>query len=123
MTIRGIQEAQRKNLEIIQALKPNGALGRAVQYGTVQAHRYSVSITHVDTGALRASERVRVYGLRGVVYLDETARNPKSRQRTAIYGVVEHNRGGSHAFFERTHNEAGGRIAQAAGAGFMRELP
>lgn len=38
----------------------------------------------------------------GLVYLDPTAVNPRTGQRTAEYGAHEHDRGGSHAFYERT---------------------
>jgi hypothetical protein len=122
VTITGIQEAQRANEYNIAQLKPSGALGRMVQYGTIMAHRYAVSITHVDTGALRASHRMDVQGSRGEIYLDQSAINPRGNTPTARYGPVEHARGGSHAFYERTEREAGLSIAQQAGVAFTREL-
>ncbi len=113
LSITGIQEAQAANNRVIAALQPSGALGRAVQYGTAAAHRYAVGVTHVDTGALRASHRMEVTGLRGRVYIDPSARNPRSRQRTATYGPYEHDRGGEHAFYQRTIDEQGQSIEQA----------
>jgi len=113
MTITGIQEAQAKNNRVIAALQPSGALGRAVQYGVIAAHRGAVGLTHVDTGALRSSHRMEVAGLRGRVYIDPTARNPRSRQRTELYGSYEHERGGTHAFYARTVTEQGPSIEQA----------
>ena len=113
LSITGIQEAQAKNNRNIAALQPSGALGRAVQYGVIAAHRYAVGVTHVDTGALRSSHRMEITGLRGRVYIDPSARNPRSRQRTETYGPYEHERGGQHAFYQRTINEQGPSIEQA----------
>ena len=114
LTITGVQEAQRANLEAIAALRPGGAFGRAVVYATTAAHRYAVAITHVDTGALRASHRVEVSGLRGRIYIDPGAVNPRSAQRPAVYGPYEHARGGSHAFYQRVVEERGRQIGERA---------
>ncbi len=122
MTIKGIQEAQRWNLRAIAALRPSGALGRAIQWGTAAGHRYAVSITHVITGALRASHRMSVSSTQGRIFLDPSARNPRSRQRTAVYGPVEERRGGEHAFYRRTVTEAGPRIAREMGQRVAREV-
>lgn len=98
------------------------ALGRAIQWGTAAAHRYAVSITHVLTGSLRASHRMAVSGLQGRISLDPRARNPRSRQRTAVYGPVEEARGGEHAFYRRTVAEAGRKIGQEMGQRVAREV-
>jgi len=123
MAIRGIQEAQQANLRQVAAVKPNGALGEAVKVGTTLAHRYAVSITHVDSGSLRASQRLSVQGLRGRVYLDPNAVNPRSGARPSIYGNYEHARGGSHAFYERTVEEHGNSIGDAMVQTFIGGLP
>lgn len=122
VTIQGLQQAQEANLHNIAMMKPSGALGRMVQYATVAAHRYAVAITHVDTGALRASHRMRVSGSRGEIYIDPAARNPWSGMLTSRYGPTEHRRGGSHAFYERTDREYGIAIAEMAARGFIGEL-
>jgi hypothetical protein len=110
LTITGIQQAQATNNRAIAALRPEGALGRAVQYGTLSAHRYAIGFTHVDTGTLKASHRMEVKGLRGRIYIDPSARNPRSQQRAAIYGPYEHERGGEHAFYDRVVNDLGQQI-------------
>lgn len=122
MTIKGIQEAQRWNLRAIAALRPSGALGQAIRWGTAAAHRYAVSITHVDTGALRASHRMAVTNAQGKIYLDASAKNPRSGVRTAVYGPAEEARGGDHAFYRRTVNEAGPKIAQEMARMVAREV-
>jgi hypothetical protein len=122
LDIKGLQEAQDANLRLIAAVKPNGALGRAVQYATIAAQRYMVSVTHVDTGALRASERMSLNGEVGRIYIDANAINPHG-QRPSVYGVFEHGRGGEHAFMARTYYEAGERILMQAGERLLRELP
>lgn len=113
-TITGIQEAQAQNLRRIAALQPSGAFGKAIRDATAEAHRYAVALTHVDTGALRASHRVEVTGVRGRVSIDQGASNPRSGRRTAEYGGYEHARGGSHAFYERVVSEHGTEILQRA---------
>ena len=132
LSIRGIQEAQKANEQIIALLRPNSAFGRAVQYATIQAHRYVVAITHVDSGALRASHRMEVKGLQGRIFIDPTSpginrrrgrRSSRVALRPAVYGPMEHARGGSHAFYQRTEREAGVRISRAAAIGFLAELP
>ena len=125
LTIEGIQQAQAANLQMIAALTPSGALGRAIKYATIEAHRYALAITHVDTGALRASHRMSIEsgGLWGRVYIDPMTRNPRTGQRTAVYGPYEHARGGSHAFYERVVTERGEQIVRNAGEIILRGLP
>jgi len=125
ITIRGIQEAQRANLKAIAALSPDGSFGEAIRYGTLAAHRYSVAITHVITGALRASHRVAIKqrGLRGVISIDPSSVRPKSKARPFIYGPYEHARGGSHAFYERVVRERGAEIGTQMIAIVRRGLP
>lgn len=115
LTITGLQQAQQKNLMRIAALRPGGALSQAIQYGALEAHRAAVTITHVDTGALRASHRVTVSATRGVISIDPGATNPRSGERVAEYAVLEHRRGGSHAFYARVEREHGQRIGRQMG--------
>lgn len=122
LDISGLQEAQAANARQIANMRPSGALGRMVKYATELGHRYAIIVTHVDTGSLRASHRMRLSGNRGEIYIDPTAVNPRSGQKTSKYGPAEHARGGSHAFYARTEREAGWRIAQDAGEQFGREM-
>ena len=125
VAIKGIQEAQSANLKVIAALKPESAFGRAIQFATTAAHRYAVALTHVDTGALRASQRMELddNSLRGRVFLDASARNPLSGARTVEYGPFEHVRGGEHAFYRRVVDEYGARIASEAGRMILQGMP
>lgn len=123
LSITGIQQAQAANNRAIAALKPGGALGRAVQYGTIAAHRYAVALTHVDTGALKSSHRMEVSGLRGKIYIDPGAVNPRSNRRTALYGEYEHERGGEHAFYQRVIDEHGREIETEMREIVRRGLP
>ena len=111
-TIKGIQELQNKNLKRIAALKPSGAAGRILRYGLTRLHRYAVSITHVwkyKGGGLRASHRMGMDGLRGRIYIDPTAVNPRG-QKPVEYGYWESARGGAHAFYDRTVAEEGPEV-------------
>lgn len=122
-SIRGIQEAQEKNLKRIAAMKPAGEFGKALQFALTAAHRYAVQITHVDTGALKGSHRMKLELLwrRGIIYIDPAS--PGKRGTPPVeYGVYEHRRGGSHAFYKRTVDEAGPRIAGQAGVMLRRVM-
>jgi hypothetical protein len=44
-------------------------------------------------------------GLRGRIYLDPSAINPRTGQKPAVYGYYENKRGGEHAFYDRTVEE------------------
>ena len=127
--IQGLQEAQAANNKAIAALQPKGALGRAIKYATIAAQRWVVAHTHVwhyKGGGLRASHRMAIYeearAVWGELTIDPTAKNPRG-QRPAIYGPIEHARGGSHAFYARAEDEAGMRIAQGAAEILYGGLP
>ena len=115
LSITGLQQAQERNLRAIAALQSVGALGRAIKFGTIEAHRYAVAITHVDTGSLKASHRMTVSGTRGVIAIDEGATNPRRGRPVADYAIWEHRRGGSHAFYARVESERGQQIGEAMG--------
>lgn len=123
LNIQGLQQAQQGNLKAIAAMKPSGAFGNAIRVGTISAHRYSVAQTHVDTGALKASHRMLIAGLEGKVFIDQGARNPRSRALTSQYGPVEHARGGEHAFYEIVEKRYGSRIASQAGTMLIAGMP
>jgi hypothetical protein len=122
LSIKGLQEAQARMNKRIAALKPRNALGRAIKYATVEAHRYLVSIIHVDTGSYRAAQHMKVQEARGRVYTDPGATNPRSGQKPAKYGVYEERRGGSHAAYRRTVREHGDKIVRRAIKYMVKEL-
>ena len=104
--IRGLQEAQRWNARAIANMKPGGQFGRDLQTIISQVERYEVTIAHVDTGAMKNSIRMELKALEARTYIDPTARNPRTRAVVARYAEIEDNRGGSHAFAQRTVHEA-----------------
>ena len=122
ITIKGLQELQDKNARRIAALQPKGALGRAIQYATIEARRYLVSITHVDTGAYRASHRMQVKAGQGRIFVDPSARNPRSKQLVAEYAELEEARGGEHAAYERTARDMGEQALDRAIQYIQREI-
>lgn len=99
LTIRGIQEVQARNNARIAMLEPSGVFGRIIKEVTIFTHAEAVKQTHVDTGALRASHRMTVTGVRGRVFIDPGSVNPRTRERPADYGKEEIARGGSHNFY------------------------
>jgi len=115
VTIKGVQEAQQRNQRQIAALRPAGPFGAAVREATVQLQRYSIGLTHVDTGALKGSHTMEVKGLWGRVFLSHSAVNPHGG-RPARYGPFEHARGGDHAFYDRAVAEYGQQVIDRAAA-------
>ena len=114
VSIKGIQELQAYNVRAIAALRPDGAVGKAIQHGTAALHRHAVIYTHVITGSLRGSHRMDIEekGMRGVISIDPRTVNPRSRQRPAEYGFHEHERGGSHAFYQLAVDSHGGPVLE-----------
>ena len=125
LTIRGIQELQRANSKIINALKPEGARGRAVKYGLTEGQRAAQIETHVDTGALKASHRMYydTNGPRGTIYIDPTAANPRTGAKTSVYGPDEHARGDPHDFYARVERLHGKRISEGMIHVIYSDLP
>lgn len=127
-TIRGLQEAQAKNAEMIGALQPKGALGEAVKYAVFDLHRHEVTLMHVGRykqsargtyyysrtggvggGAMRAALRMDFTDggdtARGRTFIDPDAVNPLTKRKPVEYSVYENRRGGEHAFQDRTVRE------------------
>lgn len=126
VSIQGLQDAQQDNAKMIRALRPSTGLGQAVRGTISDLHRYAVIVTHVDTGALRASHRMAFGesygGAEASISIDEGARNPRTGKRTSEYGPVEHARGGAHAFYERTYEERGDRAVDVGMSALIRSL-
>lgn len=121
-TIEGLQELQDANIKLIAAFEPDGPAGEAVQFVTTGAHRYLVGVTHIASGAYRASHRMTVTNVRGEIFIDPTARNPKGKL-VQKYAKDEEARGGSHAAYRRTYEEAGPRLLEQAAQNVIRQLP
>jgi hypothetical protein len=122
LSIAGIQATQDFNLRIIEAFKPGGKAGEVVKNMTIEAHRYLVAQTHVDTGAYRASHRMEVTDLRGEITPDKGAINPKTGKLVISYAEFEEGRGGEHAAYQRTIDEVGGKIAEGGVWSILRIL-
>jgi hypothetical protein len=123
-TIVGLQEAQQAMLKAIMAVRPDGGLGRAVYYlAYIEAHRFLVSITHVDTGSYRASQYITQEGdARYRLHIAQDTVNPRTGERPAVYGLFEEARGGEHAAYARTYQQGPAFIKRASD--YLRgELP
>lgn len=137
ISIKGVQEAQRDNLRMIRALEPDSALDKGAEVAALYMHRRAVVETHVDTGALRASHRVyKDAAAEYRISIDENsvgfkrtfsgghARRAVSFLKTppSEYGVYEHARGGSHAFYEIAYDEFGDIALEMAYSTIVRGL-
>jgi len=121
ITVRGYEEIQAANMRILEGMKPDGALGRAVLYATRALQQGTASRAHRDTGTLAASQMAEVQGLQGRVYTADNA-NPKSGDLASVYGPFEEARGGDHAFYNQTMESDAPTILEVAGAQIVREL-
>lgn len=120
--IQGYWELQRARVQLLEAINPQGGLGQAVKEAALLLHRYAVDITHRHTGTLAASHMIDFasggletnrYHIRfkssaaALIYINPLTVNPYSGERPSEYGLLEHARGGSHAFYKRTYEEMG----------------
>lgn len=123
--VKGIQQAQKVNVQAIRALEPRGSIGQALKEAAVFAHRYLVQVTHVDTGAYQAAHRIELdlRALQAVISPDPSATNPRSGLLVVEYYGYEEARGGDHAAYERTEKEAGDRTAGIMVERVVRDLP
>jgi len=130
--IKGLQEAQRANVKAINALRPRGAFGQAIQVGTAMVHRYAVYHTPWDTRSLATSHRMQIDrgGLRGIISIDRGAINPVSGHHPFEYGYWLHEqgyrpgiRGGVRAFYQYTAERHGRQTLTRMGAVVLRGLP
>ncbi len=119
--IEGLQEAQAAVQRAVAVGQSNGPLEAAVRGATLQAQRYAIAATHIDTGTLRAAHTIEVNGKIGMVYIDPAAINDRTGQYAAVYGPYEHERGGEHAFYERALDDIMG-IGRAAEAAIRAQL-
>jgi len=111
LELKGIKEAQQRNVKMIRALQPQSAFGRLVRDVLENLFRFLRTVVHVRTGSLKAAQRMQWQGgLRGEIFTDPMVTNPVSGQRPAIYGVFENARGGDHAFIDRTVQAAPGMV-------------
>lgn len=119
----GIQSVQKRNLAAIRSLRLP-VVADKMRAGVTVLHRYAVAQTHVDTGALRASHRISVEGpAQFRIHLSSSVVNPRSGTKPAVYGVYEHARGGSHAFYELTVRSQGAAVAKRITNDIVRSLP
>ena len=131
VTIEGLQQAQQANEKMMAALRPRGTFGRAVVYVTTELHRRAVHHTPWETGGLRAAHRMKVKDLRGEIYIDPAATNPRQGgRRPAEYGFHLHQqgnqpglRGGVRAFYQYTVEHDGPAIARRGLEMIKGDLP
>ncbi len=87
-----------------------------------EARGYANLITHRMTGSLAAAHLVIAQPAQHIVTPNLNAFNPLSRRKVVDYAIHEHNRDGSHAFYERTIREAGARILANGAKGYVARL-
>lgn len=100
--LKNLEKTQVRLARLLQAVGERGGLAGIIAKATLRAHRYATIIVHVRTGRLKNSLFPRthrrgnqVYGVVGT---------------NVAYAKIEHDRGGDHAYFERTVDEEGDGI-------------
>ena len=98
------------------AMANNGHTYRGMFRGEIQSQLkyftwYAKQITHKQSGVLSMAHTWEYdsHRMRGRIYISDEVTWIQGRSRIRrphIYGVYEHNRGGSHAFYSRTLREA-----------------
>lgn len=92
--IDGLVALQRRLARLEQQVRPTGALGRAIVYGTDRMRQVAQRHTPVDTGALRHSHHGRTVATSATSITAQVAikslANPKSGTRTDVYGPIVH---------------------------------
>ena len=121
MNVEGLREAQEALRRAERYVSGAEGMQRVIGEAAMRAHRYAVSITHVNTGALKSAHRMRLGSRHAEIYIDPGARNEYG-DRPSQYGPIEEARGGSHAFYRRTIDEAGPDIVRQAQADMARYL-
>jgi len=124
-TITGLQEALAANNKLLAEMQPGGLAGKVIQYGTAAAQRAAIQGTPVDTGAWRSSNRTKLNTgrLQGTVFLDPSARNPRSGTPVIQYASVWDSRGGQRAVYARVVSNAGQQILDGMGSLLLKGLP
>jgi hypothetical protein len=121
--ISGLQEAQAACLMLLAAMRPSGALGKAVQFGLATASRLAIVSTAVDTGAWRASHRTELNGLRGEISIDPSARNPRNNALVSVYSAaLAKKKGGRYDVYKSVYQQQA-TIAAGAAQSLIAELP
>lgn len=95
----GLQETQQNLVVLLEEVGAGGGLQAIIARATLRAHRYASTIVHVLTGRLKNSLFPRVFSKGNQAY--------GVIGTNVVYAPVEHARGGSHAFFQRTVDEDG----------------
>lgn len=67
-----------------------------------ELYRYAQAITHVATGAWRKAHTTSVSKNKAELFIDPSARNPKSGTDVSVYAEVWEHRGGEMAVYKRT---------------------
>jgi hypothetical protein len=100
--IKQLAETQARLKRLLEDVSARGGLRGAFAKATLRALRYVIAITHVLSGRLKNSHFPRV-GVQGNQVYGSVSTN-------VAYASIEHARGGSHAFYERTVKEEGDAI-------------
>jgi hypothetical protein len=133
LSIKGLQEAQERNLRRIAALQPSGVLGQAVRWAAGEMHRWLTYFTPWETGALRASRRITYSesgdDVRAQIFDSRNSYNPRSSTPPHEYDVYLHQRGfkpglrgGIQASYEWTRLQKGSSVVRRMHGAVRTEL-
>lgn len=114
VTIQGLQKAQRRIAKVMRDMQPASAPQAATIAMTKMAYQEVLTWIHVDTGALKAAQRMRFdHELMGSIITSNVVMNPKTLELPANYVGVEFARGGSHDTYAMVVTYRGDNIAYA----------
>jgi hypothetical protein len=114
VVVQGYQELQAAAQKLVAAAQPSGALGKAVQFATLQFSRASRAARTSRPARIRA----RSYSTTLTCSVMSSSRRtpiPVSGSLASVYGPIEEARGGEHAAWATTmQQDAPGVMVQAA---------
>ena len=122
LIIEGKEEVKAELDKAAKVASQGGQMQQAVGIASRRARAYAVEVSHVWTGALKASHTIEQTGAHAEIYPSPAVINPRTKRSPAEYGPFEHRKGGDHAFYARTMDHSDD-IAAPALTYLRRNLP
>lgn len=104
--VQNLGEVTRAFTTFERNVKPSGRLGTMVNQIVTSSYRFANQITHVMTGTLKGAQSYNIKRgfsqVEGKIFINRVDINPLNHAPAYKYALVEHDRGGTHAFYYQT---------------------
>jgi hypothetical protein len=92
----------KKLIKIFEKSENSKSQKELIKNVTEKGFWYARRFVHKDTRSLFTSITKKDDIWKGIIFLDKSVKNPKSKTKPYVYGFYENRRGGSHAFMDNT---------------------